>query len=104
MQRSLEGQRNRLFDLIGRHLVALAQQEGVPGDVHGQLAYPRAAVPAEYDSLDLSDDLHLLLAHWRRQFAPRLPIVVLQIDEISLLERLSYDTLLAFRALFVSEP
>lgn len=100
----LEGRNDWFFYLLGRNLVTLAQSQEVPGAVLDRLQLPKARTAGEYDSLSLTDDLKVLLRYWSEKFDPRRPVIVFQIDEISLMGRLDYDTLLAFRAIFVSEP
>ena len=99
----LEKRNDRFFHFLGKHLIELAQAHGGSSSVLDHLEYQ--ALPVErYDSIAFNDDLNILLEHWSAEFSPRKPLVVLQIDEVSLLSSLDYDTLLAFRAVFVSEP
>jgi hypothetical protein len=61
----------------------------------------RKGSPANYSAERLKYDLETVHAFWQQKFAPKKPILVFHIDEVGLLHKFSYDTLLAFRAVFV---
>jgi hypothetical protein len=63
---------------------------------------PSAAM-RPYRARHLVRDLKALARHLAKSYAPRIPSIVLQIDESSFLQTLEYDTLLGFRSIFMSD-
>jgi hypothetical protein len=95
---------DRFFHFLGGHLLQLAKADEVPADVLAGLRYGQVGPVAAYDVDSFGDDLKALLAHWNSRYAPRLPIVVYQIDEMGFLGNLTDSTRYGFRSIFVSNP
>jgi hypothetical protein len=94
---------DRFFHYLGGPLADLAGRHQVPAGVLGRLEWRRDQ-PAAYDSAALLRDLRLLLGHWRTALAPRTPVVVFQIDEITLMDDFPCAQMLAFRGVFNEQP
>src|SRR5262249_52093195 len=69
-----------------------------------KLKLPPAEQTSQYRATTFGNDLKTLLRHWQSQFAPRQPMVILQIDEMGIMGTLSYNTRVALRMINIQQP
>jgi len=91
---------DHFFHFLGQNLLRFVRNRKLDPEVLARLGAQRRGDPAAYGSLELLGDVEVLLDHWRARHQPRQPVLLLQIDEVGLMHRLSYNTLLAFRSVF----
>jgi len=91
------------FHFLGEHLLEIAKKRKIPDNVIKHTMIYRCNSPQEYNSQRFEKDIQRLLNYWQNEFIPKKPIIIFHIDEFSIMETYHYDTLLAFRAVFVSE-
>jgi hypothetical protein len=101
---SFSGVEAEFFHFLGEHLQQLARDDGVPSEVLDKLQFGQVNPAAGYTLRAFVADFKALLAYWDRRYAPRQPIVVLQIDEMGFLGNLSSTTRFALRSLFIHNP
>jgi hypothetical protein len=102
----LGARHENFFHFLGMHLLKLAERHEVPPEVLTRMRIKDVVEGEEYlySGFSFEADLKALLEHWEKTLAPRLPLIVLLIDEITLLGKIDYDILLQFRYMFVRYP
>ncbi len=95
---------DHFFHFLGQYLVQLAEEREVPRDILDNLEYQWSQSLADYDSLSFLGDIKVILEYWCDAFSPREPIIIFQIDEITIMDNFDYDTLLKLRAVFIEQP
>ncbi len=101
MRRDPQQWDGHLFHFLGQSLFRFATGKKLDPQVLAKLDIQQTEDPTTYNSLDLLGDIRMVLQHLRARSAPRQAVILFQLDEASLMQRLSYDTLLGFRAVFV---
>jgi hypothetical protein len=97
---------DRFFHYLGGRLLDLAERHSVPREVLDRLKFARVepGKQADYNSVKLKSDIAALIKYWEAALAPKAPVLVWLVDEVSRLASLDYETLLMFRALLVDQP
>jgi serine/threonine protein kinase len=91
-----------LFSLIGQSVSQYARLRAMPESVIHALELTQRKPGEDYTSRSLKRDLDSLIAHWKTVLTLRQPVLVLQIDEVQLLQRIEYRKLSGFRAILVN--